>query len=351
MTLKDPRMEDARDSPEVQVNPGRCVHSLCEQASCRACVDVCPTSAWIIDDDALNLDSARCDGCGLCAAACPQEALSVHMNVLSVELDGKRMILAACDQAVATAGAGVIPCVHSLPVRSLARLVADGIEVLVTSTGDCANCHRGGGERLEPRLSRLNRLFRSRDLAELAHREYPPAAWQTLRTRASQKPDHSLDRRRFLRGGLRQLTRLAQGLSEPDSQAAPQPVSALLGRGGAGLAEWRPQFEETRCEGCNACLRLCPAQALELDEAQHRYNVFPYRCTGCRMCRDVCETDAITLVPWAEATPYLVRLEPRHCRACGVAFALPVAREDGEELCPTCRKANHYRCLFQVLSQ
>jgi Pyruvate/2-oxoacid:ferredoxin oxidoreductase delta subunit len=349
MTHNAPVPEESRGTPELRVNAERCVHAVCEQARCGACVDVCPTSAWSIDEEGLNLDTALCDGCGLCTAACPQEALSVDLHVLSVEMEGERVVLAACERAMVSPGDGVIPCVHGLSVRALARLAAAGVGAIATATGDCASCDRGAGERLERRLPELNRLLRSRGLAELVHHQYPPAAWQALRKRSRRTPGHSPARRRFLRGGLRQLTRLAQGLAEPDPKAGPQPVTALLGRGGTGLAEWRPRVDEASCDGCNACIRLCPTRSLELDDAQHRYQVFPDRCTGCRVCGDVCEADAITAVPWADATPYAVRLKQRRCRACGAEFRLPVAREDGEDLCPTCLKVNHYRHLFQVL--
>lgn len=348
-TPNAPVPEDPRGMPELRVNPERCVHSLFEQASCRACVDACPTSSWSIDGEGLNLDTTLCDGCGLCTAACPQEVLSVRLNVLPVEIDGERVVLAACDHAGVPQGDGVIPCVHSLSVRALARFFADGIGVIVTTTGECATCARGGGEHLDQRLPELNRLFRSRGLGELAHRECPATAWQKLRRRASRTPGHSLERRRFLRGGLRQFTRLAQALDEPAPPAGPQPVTALLGPIGNGLAEWRPLFHEASCDGCNACIRLCPTPSLELDDALHLYRVFPDLCTGCRVCHDVCATGAITPVPWADATPYAVRLRPRRCRACGVEFRLPETREDGEDRCPTCRQVNHYRDLFQVL--
>lgn len=327
------------------------MHSLFEQAGCSACVAACPTAAWSIDDEGLNLDSALCDNCGLCAAACPQEALSIRLNMLPLEMDGKRRVFAACDRAPVSPGDGVIPCLHSVSVRVLARLSAEGIGGIETTSGDCGSCDRDVGERLAQRLTELNRLLRSRGLAEVAHREHTPAAWQNLRARAGQTSSHSMERRRFLRSGLRQLTRLAQDLGKSDAQAGPRPVSALLGEGGKGVAEWRPLFDEKACDGCSACIRLCPTHALEFDVEQHCYQVFPDLCTGCRVCSDVCEADAITPVSWADATPYSVRLEQQRCRACGVAFRLPVARDDQEHLCPVCRKTNHYRNLFQVLGQ
>jgi Pyruvate/2-oxoacid:ferredoxin oxidoreductase delta subunit len=91
--------------PEVQAE--RCVHSLCETATCGHCVQACPAGAWQLNDDGLFLDTTRCDGCGLCTAACGQEALKIPASALVIERAGLRTALAACEHAV---GGGVREC-------------------------------------------------------------------------------------------------------------------------------------------------------------------------------------------------------------------------------------------------
>ena len=354
MTQLSPSVEEPPGGKALRVHPERCVHTRFEQAACTACVGACPTSAWQLDDDGLQLNTALCDDCGLCTAACPQEALSLHNPLLAAEVEGERQVLVACERSGVSAGAGVVACLHSLSVRALARLVAEGMSAIVTASGDCENCSRGAGERLERRLQGLTRVLRSRGSDEFKHHAHPASAWQALRQRVGQStghsPGHFLERRRFLRGGLRQITRLAYGVEEVDPQTEPRPVSALLGGGNRGIAEWRPRLDEETCDGCGACVRLCPTQALRLDDAQGHYEVVPDHCTGCRVCAEVCTNNAITQQPWDDATPYTVTLTPRRCRACGATYRLPKTRTDRDAFCPICGKTNHYRHLYQVLT-
>jgi pyruvate formate lyase activating enzyme len=63
-------------APEVFVSARRCL------ADCRACIGLCPRGALAKKKNSIVLRRERCDACGICAAACPSEAL---------QLAGRRM--------------------------------------------------------------------------------------------------------------------------------------------------------------------------------------------------------------------------------------------------------------------
>ena len=62
------RISSARVTSRVR----RAICSLCQ-----TCIDVCPYGARSLDESGIFVDPAACQGCGLCAAACPNSAAVV----------------------------------------------------------------------------------------------------------------------------------------------------------------------------------------------------------------------------------------------------------------------------------
>ncbi|MDY6875382.1 MAG: 4Fe-4S binding protein [Chloroflexota bacterium] len=57
--------------------------------------------------------------------------------------------------------------------------------------------------------------------------------------------------------------------------------------------------EPALCTGCGACVRDCPAFALELErESREKFQLIHYhdRCAYCGQCQDVCRQGAIRLM-------------------------------------------------------
>lgn len=428
----------------------RCVHSLIEQATCRRCVDACPTGAWVIDDERLGIDPDRCDGCGLCAPACPQAAIVARTaeplrvggpggsglpaaigpegrhsggSGLPAAIDGAAMV--ACDRAffgrsgfpaatqdrdtnvAPTSDAGIAPCIHALGLRDLARLAAAGCTRLIVATGDCDACPRGGVVRLEGRLADLARLLYSRGLPILRLERLPPDRWRAARDAAAPDPGPAIARRAFLRRGLGlAVDRAANafGLAEAE-RAGVETVTNVLpetGRSGA-IAPVAPRIDPTACTGCDACVRLCPQQAIELARggvtlvgsgdslrdgfgggapvewpattpegsdgtatdragpgsrteadtaagpAALVYRILPEACTGCGICVDVCADRAVRLEAWQPAAPVDVPLAEATCTRCRVPFHRPVIDlADGPARCPICARRSGTDRLFRV---
>ncbi|UCD69205.1 MAG: 4Fe-4S binding protein [Betaproteobacteria bacterium] len=323
-------------------NETRCVHDRLAGASCQACAVVCPTGALSLGEDALELDVSACNGCMLCAAACPQEAIdSQQQPVESVALREGNTAYFAC----AHSGVGKVhcslPCVHALSWRDLLRLYGAGVRGLVVTAGDCGRCDPQT-LRLDQTVLHVNEMLSSRRMREIEVRYLESGQFNTVIRDASAATPVSPRRRAF----LRRMVDPGHDRGEADTPAT---VAALLGESDSKGAVFpaAPLIDAERCDGCDACTRVCPTGALALVEEQVlHYRADASRCTGCHLCVDVCEPKAISLWPWTTSPQQSIALNSQRCSACGVDYHAPTSRSDG--LCTVCLATYHHRKLFQV---
>lgn len=339
---------DADLLPEVIAE--RCVHVRFELARCRACADACPRRAWVVDDERLGIDATRCDGCGLCASACPEGAVLDRWEPVRCLVDGERLGFAACSQSGVPAGPGLMPCVHVLGVHRLLALHREGVRRLILSRGDCADCARGTVTRVDTSLVQVALLLRDRGLPPLELTWLDPAPWTRALTaaRARHRPPGA-DRRAFFRRAAQIAAEGVAELSSRGAQGAPDfvPPGRLFPRSEtAQLALQAPRIDGQRCSGCHACARLCPHEAIVLESDGYRLD--PDGCTGCGICADACADAAVIVERLPSSAQTFLPLAKHRCRGCGIEFQLPAARA-GADLCPICARTGHHRSLFQVL--
>ena len=333
----------------------RCVHALVDNASCSRCVEACPQHAWLLDDEMLGIDTARCDGCGLCAPACPEGALVHEHRLLIRYWNNRRIAVGACERAGLDDTTGVIPCLHSLGLSELLELYWQGCTSLVTSAGDCNDCERKSAVRLDTVLQQVNKMLMSRELPLMQLQSLPPGQWMALINKTlSEARGRGVSRRGFLsqavKGGALGSARLT-GITHADSTAFLPPGERLPASTAGDLMPFVPCIDTARCNGCDACAKLCPHEAisLDIDENTACYRMAARSCTGCRICSDVCEQQAIFIAHNTPAHQTTVNMYTGRCTRCGATFHTPTEGSDNPEVCRICSRVNHHQNLFQVL--
>lgn len=340
----------------------RCVHSHCEVAECTRCVEACPRDAWCLTDESLHIAVEDCDGCGLCVAACTEQALEQTRVPALRYYESKPSVLVACEAALQTTNhEGIVPCLHSLNADTLFSYYRDGFQQLLSCRGDCENCPRYlGKDHFREQLNALNRLLHSRQAPRVRHAQLAPQDWHRVLTTKQDHPPRETavnlhSRRTFLQQGIRfaaeqTLTQLDNKPTETTLEpwveqlpASPTPEAALY--------PYVPQLHSTRCNACDACVQLCPHQALQKQPANEEqplhYQIHAARCSGCELCVDVCDQQAIQLKHMSPQQQTTIPLQQHSCKACGSQFHYPIS-QNTQAYCRICARTNHHRQLFQV---
>lgn len=354
----------------LTIHAERCIHQRIVHSNCRACVDVCPRTAWKHDDDGLSLDSDICDHCGHCVAACPHEALSIPEPAPHVV---DRSLILACERVAgsrAPSAVGVVACLHAIGadwvIQQTLRHHCDRVQL---ASADCSACDRAPrGQSLSQRWQPVaQRLGTSAPRLE----RISPTQWKE-RTSDAQAPD--LARRRLFGRILapRPSTNSSSAMTVSADMTSQRVniVAHLADHPHARLKPplWELEIDPVRCTGCMACVRLCPQAALELHSDPLRAGeeesiaLRHARCTGCGLCTQVCEHEAIAIhEPDATARVFrrtqTIALEALVCSQCKAPFYLPAGRLSGNakanrSICPICSagRVNHTQRIVQDFS-
>ncbi len=283
-------------SPELL--SGRCINQRQQQVQCQVCRFVCPNRA-ISGLEAVRVDGTRCDGCGICAAACPARCLipsSFPGHIPETVMPGKACVV-GCEYGAGAVNVRVF-CLAGQPWEFFAAIVIlrkyQPVELDLSSCPECTR--KKGVWRLLCSLEKL-RLF-------LGEKQYRESVHLRLEKQHFQ---HSISRREIFGFLRRETTVLAREMSRSllrlKNDDKVNPYRRLLervisGRGVAGsAAHYRlPAWEVgEQCRGCGFCQAVCPQAAWEMTAGQDGKALLlfrPWRCTECGLCARLCAVGA-----------------------------------------------------------
>ncbi len=338
----------------------RCVYTHCDTASCQQCVDSCQRQAWVLTDESLGLDTARCNLCGLCVSACPETAIDFDFQANTCQFNQQATLLLACENSeITSTAANIVPCLHALTADFLTQQYQAGFKQILSCRNDCATCPRyAKHDVFREQLARINQLLHARQAPSLKHAQVTAAQWlQALQTPLTNSTA-SVSRRSFFRKAA--LSAIETGLEQLDAPAAttPSPVAwpEHLPKSAQkpSLYAYLPSLDTSRCNACDACMRLCPHQALKLetnlDKQIIAYVIEPDYCTGCSICVDVCDQHAVRVQTLQVSEPQQLALTNKRCKACGITFHYLSNTTTSPSYCAICSQINHHKHLFQVLT-
>jgi Membrane bound hydrogenase subunit mbhN len=93
------------------------------------------------------------------------------------------------------------------------------------------------------------------------------------------------------------------------SRFLPPSVTEFLKKVGAGEATINPPvatpphfrgkivYDRDGCIGCNLCIRVCPAHAIEFIPETKRIRIYITQCVFCSQCNDICPKGVLTMSP------------------------------------------------------
>ncbi len=359
------------DHAAVELDSGRCLHTLDRYSTCSDCHDICPVGA-IEPGQPLALNAEACVACLACLPVCPLGAFTAtdavpallncaaRLATQAIELiceaypDG-HLGLPGSEGAIRVQG-----CLAGVGVSAHLALLALGADRVVARTDACADCRWSTLQvHIETQVERAQELLQASE--ESDSKAYAASAdGEELHEQPVWHADNApLSRRDLLllasrQSRLRTAHVLAKGDSNENSLVSrermrllaameqlvdPEHETSQFSLKGLGFAQ--VSISES-CTACGACARACPTNALSFaHEAMHfRLTFSPRICIGCDFCLHVCAPGAIDIehAPKFEqvfgetGSSLLQEGKLVQCKRCKT----PIAAKPGVSLCPPC---------------
>ena len=308
----------------------RCLNYNYKKTNCRLCRDICPRQCWDANSNPL-LD--RCDGCGLCQAVCPVDAIGVEGQPAGAWLEMLAGDEGELHLSCRKYGAGPWSCLGFLNARDLVAMAwrqqSKLPQDIFIHSRHCHECREPVARQLTQEIAKARQFLAQWPGGTIREDGEMPKAYRDAKR---------MDRRGFFGALLSTGVETAQNVLWPEQGIRPLEKS-----------KWRSQVLRDRpeimlpasqtvfpilsiadsCIACGLCAKICPIQAMTAEETPMALELShqPFLCTDCGLCLEHCPTNAISReAGGAVAARLLIAKEFPRCNECGEIFK-PAGRQ------------------------
>lgn len=328
---------------QIEIDPNLCVHSKILSPSCRECVEICPKSAWSLNENSLSFDEEICEGCLLCTSYCPESALSSNLNIKPINTKEAKSLFIACENSKIQNNELKIPCIHSIGLKELLKFYLLEVNTINITIGECKSCHN-------PQKTIFNSFDEVTKLVDLKLFNLNQNEWQKELDRAKSFHKTSLTRRNFLkRFTAKTVDTTLKATNLIDEDKFNFTLADIIPKLNLKTLPFIVNIDEEKCNGCDICFKLCPHRAIQIDMINSKYIIDSKFCTNCNLCVDMCKEEAIKIDKFTTQTINEIELIEKTCVDCGISFHTPKSFLNSSNKCQICQKTNHKDMLYQVI--
>lgn len=326
------------------VDISSCINCKQKKMKCTVCKDICTEGVY--DKTVKNPDWDKCGNCNLCVSACPSRSIGSSTSNLekffkAVDENGDILSI-SCDNSSKKSSLKV-ECIAALPWEFLLYILMK--KKIIINSKECFNCdNKECIALIQENLSKIlniigeekfnNRVFFNVHMEEIEVKKYSRRELIGLVVENSKKSAAKLIPK-FVEEdystGLLYRFVLNKEIVRNNHEAYGDSIKSL---------KWNVPFFSEKCWGCGICIKICPQQALSLNEEDENVYISmqPLKCNNCGVCSVVCLDKAIEGQGYVEIKNLMpiriVDLKVNKCSRCNRIIKV----DEKNNICVGCRQ-------------